>query len=188
MSHHFPCLRPSRPKSNFPETPLRIRPQFDDNGYLPVIDLETRIKAPIGLCFDLARDIDLHMQSTAHTGEVAIAGVTTGFIGPDEEVTWEAKHFGIRQRLTSRITAYQRPYHFRDSQVRGAFKRFDHDHFFSEVDGATLMRDVFDFDSPLGILGTLANRVYLTRYMTTLLKRRNKLVKEVAERASIEAR
>jgi len=155
---------------------------------LPVIDLETRIKAPIGLCFDLARDIDLHMQSTAHTGEVAIAGVTTGFIGPDEEVTWEAKHFGIRQRLTSRITAYQRPYHFRDSQVRGAFKRFDHDHFFSEVDGATLMRDVFDFDSPLGILGTLANRVYLTRYMTTLLKRRNKLVKEVAERASIEAR
>ena len=151
---------------------------------MPVIHLATRIKAPIELCFDLSRDIDLHMQSTGHTREVAIAGVTSGLIGPDQEVTWEATHFGVRQRLTSRITAYRRPYHFRDSQVRGAFKRFDHDHFFSESDGATLMRDVFDFDSPLGILGTIANRVYLTRYMTSFLERRNRLVKEVAERAS----
>jgi hypothetical protein len=54
-------------------------------------------------------------------------------IGLDEELTWEATHFGIRLRLTSRITAYRRPFHFRDSQVRGAFRRFDHD-LFSEVD------------------------------------------------------
>jgi ligand-binding SRPBCC domain-containing protein len=154
---------------------------------LPVIDLETWINAPIGRCFDLSRDIDLHMQSTAHTHEIAVAGVTKGLIGLDEEVTWEATHFGIRQRLTSRITAYRRPFHFRDSQVRGPFRRFDHDHFFSEVDGGTLMRDVFDFESPLGTIGDLANRIYLRRYMTILLERRNKLIKEVAERESTHA-
>jgi ligand-binding SRPBCC domain-containing protein len=101
------------------------------------------------------------MHSTSHRREVVVAGVTKGLIGPDEEVTWEATHFGVRQRLTSRITDYHRPFHFRDSQVRGAFRCFDHDHFFSEVDGGTLMRDVFDFESPFGVLGALANRLYL---------------------------
>jgi hypothetical protein len=38
--------------------------------------------------------------------------------------------------------------------VRGAFARFDHDHFFNSHDGeSTEMRDVFDFNSPLGPLG-----------------------------------
>lgn len=132
-------------------------------------------------CFDLSRDIDLHMRSTAPTREIAVAGVTKGLIGPDEEVTWEATHLGIRQRLTARITDFHRPFHFRDSQVRGAFRRFDHDHFFTEVDGGTLMRDVFDFDSPFGIFGAVANQLFLTRYMTSLLIRRNKLIKNVAE-------
>jgi ligand-binding SRPBCC domain-containing protein len=121
------------------------------------------------------------MRSTAHTREVAVAGVTHGLIGLGEEVTWEATHFAIRQRLTSRITVYRRPFHFRDSQVRGAFKRFDHDHLFSEMHGGTLMRDLFDFEAPFGVLGKVAEMVYLKRYMTGLLERRNKLIREVAE-------
>ena len=51
-----------------------------------------------------------------------------------EEVTWSAKHFGVRQRLTSRITAFERPRRFRDSLVRGAFARFDHDHIFEPTE------------------------------------------------------
>jgi ligand-binding SRPBCC domain-containing protein len=164
-------------------TSLSTRQPVCENGRLPVISLETWIKAPITRCFDLSRDIDLHMQSTAHTREAAIAGVTTGLIGPDEEVTWEATHFGVRQRLTSRITAYDRPSHFRDSQVRGSFRRFDHDHFFEQIAEATLMRDVFDYDSPLGLLGRVADRIFLKRYLTALLEGRNKLIKEAAERA-----
>jgi ligand-binding SRPBCC domain-containing protein len=153
---------------------------------LPVINLETWIKAPIGRCFDLARDIDLHTRSMAHTQEVAVAGVTKGLIGLGEEVTWEAKHFGIRQRLTSRITDYRRPSYFRDSQVRGAFRRFDHDHFFNEVDGGTLMQDVFDFESPLGFLGYIADCVCLKRYLKGLLELRNKLIKEAAEQENTQ--
>ncbi|HEY7351975.1 MAG TPA: SRPBCC family protein [Terriglobales bacterium] len=114
-----------------------------------------------------------------------MAGVTTGLIGPGEEVTWEATHFGIRQRLTTKITAYDRPFHFRDSQVRGAFKRFDHDHFFQQSPGAeTVMRDVFDYESPLGLLGSLADRLFLKQYMRSLLEWRNKLIKQVAENRS----
>ena len=149
---------------------------------MPWIELTTRIHAPIERVFDLARSIDLHAASTAHTGEKAVGGVTRGLIGLNEEVTWRAKHFGIWQRLTSRITAFQRPTHFRDSMVRGAFRRFDHDHYFREAGGGTTeLRDVFDFDAPLGFLGRLANSLFLTRYMTTFLATRNQAINEAAE-------
>lgn len=149
---------------------------------MPVITVETLVRAPIERCFDLSRDIDVHMQSTKQTHEIAVAGITTGLIGLGQEVTWQATHFCVRQRLTTRITAYSRPTYFRDSQVFGAFKRFDHDHHFEALPNrTTLMRDIFDYDSPLGWLGVLADRLFLEKYMRSLLERRNALIKQVAE-------
>lgn len=149
---------------------------------MPTIELITRVAAPIERCFDLSRSIDLHQHSLGSSSERAVAGVTTGLIGPGESVTWEATHFGVRQRLTSRITAFDRPRHFRDSMMAGAFRQFDHDHWF-EPDGAagTIVRDVFDFAAPLGILGRLAEAAFLTRYMRRLLMERNAVIKHVAE-------
>jgi ligand-binding SRPBCC domain-containing protein len=99
-----------------------------------------------------------------------------------EQVTWRARHLGRWRTLTSRITAYDRPIHFRDSMVDGAFARFDHDHFFDDGGaGTTLMRDVFDFSTPWGIAGRVAEVVFLTRYLVRLLERRNRVVKSVAE-------
>jgi ligand-binding SRPBCC domain-containing protein len=123
---------------------------------MPLIELETRIDAPIDIVFDLSRSIDLHVESTSTTNEKAVAGCTTGLIGLGEEVTWEATHFGVRQRLTTKIVQFERPFHFRDSMVSGAFRRFEHDHLFESVEGQTLMKDIFDYTSPLGILGHLA--------------------------------
>lgn len=61
--------------------------------------------------------------------------MTSGLLGLGDQVTWSARHFGWRWQLTSRINAYDRPRHFRDSMVWGAFKRFDHDHEFEQRDG-----------------------------------------------------
>lgn len=150
--------------------------------FVPVIELETRINAPVDVVFDLSRSIDLHVKSTAQTNERAVAGCTRGLISLGEYVTWEATHFGVRQKLTTRITQYDRPRHFRDSMVRGAFRRFDHDHVFeTEGAGTTLMKDVFDYSSPFGVLGHVADALFLKRYMTRLLRMRNDLVKSVSE-------
>ena len=98
-----------------------------------------------------------------------------------QEVTWSARHFGLRQRLTSRITALDPPRYFQDTMVRGAFKKLVHDHYFEAQGGETVMTDVFDFEAPLGPLGRLAECVLLARYMTRLLEERNRVVKETAE-------
>jgi ligand-binding SRPBCC domain-containing protein len=148
---------------------------------MPIIQLTTIINVPIETCFDLARSIDLHMESTKQTGEQAIAGSTSGLIDPGETVTWRAKHFGLWQTLTSRITDFDKPNFFADEMVEGAFKRFRHEHYFLSRNGQTLMKDIFVFESPLGVLGRLFNWLVLTKYMTNLLKERNRVLKVTAE-------
>ena len=95
---------------------------------MPTINLTTEINAPIEICFDLSRSIDLHKHSMEHTKEEAIAGRTSGLIEDGEFVTWQAKHFGITQYLTSKISNFRRPYIFRDEQTKGIFDFFRHDH------------------------------------------------------------
>ena len=148
---------------------------------MPKIVLQTRIDAPREIVFDLARSIDLHVDSTSETSERAIAGKTSGLIGLGETVTWEATHFFVRQQLTVKIVKFDRPVHFRDSMVSGAFSRFDHDHSFEDIGNCTQMTDTFDFTSPLGILGRIANVLFVTRHMRKLLINRNAIIKNVAE-------
>ena len=148
---------------------------------MPVIELTTTIEAPIHRVFDLARSIELHTSTTSNTGEHAIAGVTSGLIGADQEVTWRANHFGVWQNLSVRVTAFQRPTHFADVMVRGAFKRMKHDHFFESIECGTRMRDVFSFEAPLWIFGRIAESLFLTNYMRVFLVKRNQELKATAE-------
>ena len=141
----------------------------------------TVIAAPIPVCFDLARDIDFHTRSMAQTGERAVAGRTSGLIGLGESVTWQARHLGVCQRLTSRITAFDRPTHFRDEMTAGAFRSFAHDHRFEERDGGTVMTDEVVFRSPFGPLGRLVDYVFMTGYLRRLLAGRCLAIKQEAE-------
>lgn len=148
---------------------------------MPKIVLTTILNAPIEICFDLSRSIDLHKISTAKTSEEAIDGVTTGLIGLNEFVTWRASHFGFKQKLTSKITEFQKPTYFKDEQIKGIFKSFYHEHKFEQTEQGVLMTDVFDFHTPLGVLGKIVNRLILTRYLTKLLAERNAVIRQFAE-------
>lgn len=143
---------------------------------------EIFIKAPIEVCFDLARDIDIHTRTVwKHTREQAVAGVTSGRINGGELVTFEATHFGIRQRLTSKITEFNAPYLFVDETQKGAFKNLRHVHLFEKQGAGTLMTDTLRFEAPLGYLGRLAERLVLKQYMRRFLEHRNEQLKQLAE-------
>lgn len=146
-----------------------------------IIELTTNIRAPQAFVFDLARSIDLHASSMSLHKEEAIGGVTSGLIELDESVTWRAKHFGVTQELTSKITAMEKPNSFTDEMVTGAFKSFRHQHQFEAKDGGTLMTDIFEFEAPFGILGEIVSEVILKRYMRNLLSNRNAFIKSKAE-------
>jgi ligand-binding SRPBCC domain-containing protein len=148
---------------------------------MPVIQLATSIAAPIERVFDLARSVELHIDSTSGTGERAVAGVTSGLIGSGEEVTWRARHFGVWQSLTVRITAFERPTHFADAMLEGIFRRMEHHHYFEPSGSGITMRDVFTYESPLGILGRIADFLFFERYLRSFLIERNRVIKATAE-------
>jgi len=124
--------------------------------------------------FDRSLDIDLHRASMARSRERAVDGVTSGVIGPGEQVTWRAWHFGVPFRMTSRITEFDAPRSFVDEQVRGPFRSFRHVHRFEPtVDGrGTLMIDEVEFVAPFGPLGRMAE-VVLGPYLRRLIEMRN---------------
>jgi ligand-binding SRPBCC domain-containing protein len=144
----------------------------------------TLIHAQLERCFDLARSVEVHLAGNIHWGEQAAAeaGVTSGVLGSGQRVTWRARHFGVRQRLTSEITAMDRPWYFQDTMLRGAFRRMRHDHYFRRIsEGETEMRDIFCFEAPFGVLGRAAEALVLRRYMRRLLRERNAAIREIAE-------
>lgn len=145
------------------------------------IILETFIRADIQTVFDLSRDIDLHQKSTSKTNEKAIAGRTSGLIEENETVTWKAKHLGVYQTLTTKIISMKKPYEFIDVMQKGAFKSMKHQHIFKQKGKNTLMIDIFEFQSPFGIIGKFFNAVFLKNYMKKFLLQRNQLIKETAE-------
>ena len=146
------------------------------------IRLETVIAAPTGDCFGLSLSVDAHTASMRRSGESAIGGVTSGIMKLGDTVTWRARHFGIVFRMTSAITEYQYPSRFVDEQLHGPFRRWRHEHTFAATaNGETVMTDVVQFQSPVGPLGFLADRLVLDRYMPHLLRQRNAWLKTTLE-------
>lgn len=148
---------------------------------MPIIKHDIFINAPINVCFDLARNVGVHTETTAKTKEKAVGGVTQGFLEKDDTVTWEATHFGIKQKLTAKITHMEKPTVFVDSMVKGAFRSFTHTHQFVEENGGTLMIDKFEYRSPFGLIGIIADKLFLKKYMTDFIRSRAKELKRIAE-------
>ena len=153
---------------------------------MPIIHLKTFIKADQLTCFNAGRSIDIHIQSMEQSGERAVAGRTSGLIELNETVTWRARHFGIWWGMTVKITKMDSPHSFTDKMLRGPFAHMQHTHEFIPQDGGTLMTDEFEHRSFLGIIGILADIMFIKRYMTKLISSRNECIKRGCE-ASIQS-
>ena len=152
---------------------------------MPILIIETEINAPPEVCFDLVRDISLHLQTANGTDEKAVAGRTHGKIALGETVTFEGKHFGIRQRLTVKVTEFEKPRFFTDVMIEGTFKSFKHKHEFITKGDGTLMRDTLQWTSPFGILGKIVDAILLKNHLRKFVSRRNAELKRVAEKSVI---
>lgn len=145
--------------------------------------VETRINAPQAACFDLYLDIEEHCRSTAHTGAAVVAGKAKGQHGLGEDVTYRARHLGITWKLTSRVVELDWPHRFVDEMVAGPFKAMRHEHEFGPMGDSTLVKERMILVAPLGPLGWLAERLFLARYMRSLMRTRAEYLKRRAEEA-----
>lgn len=152
-----------------------------------------RIHAPLALCFALSTDVAL-VQRTLRMQLVA-GGMTEGHVTAGSRVHWRGLKFGLPTHHHTLITGYQAPHEvitggtpkqqawFQDSQERGRFAFFQHDHFFSQPvpTGPTTLHDEVRFTLPFGPLGRLAARLLLAPYIRRLARQRFRMIQQLAE-------
>ena len=145
--------------------------------------LVTAIAAAPEDVFDLSLDTGLHLRSMRGYAEELLSVDPGRTLSTGDEVTWRARHFGIRWTMTDRIIELERPRRFVDEQVRGPFSTFHHVHEFARdaAGTGTVMTDHITFDAPCWILGDAVERLALAARMRHLITVRNTHLKHECE-------
>jgi ligand-binding SRPBCC domain-containing protein len=136
------------------------------------------INAPIERCFLLSTSVELVGKTY---GMKPLEGKLSGLLEADDRLLWAGWKFGLPQMHESYITQYERPAHFQDTMGRGRFKRYQHDHYFYEMNDRTVLNDKIRFTMPLGIVGQLVGQYVIVPYLSKRLRRRLALLRRVAE-------
>jgi len=149
------------------------------------IHVVTEISAPLSVCFDAARNVSLHVESASFSHEKLVPpGKLEGLLELNDLVCFEGRHFGIRQRFCARIVEVDSPRRFVDEMVSGTFQWMRHVHSFEANGSATIMRDDVTWAAPLGILGRIADRLFLERHMRWFVETKQRSLKRILEQAT----
>lgn len=93
-------------------------------------------------------------------------------------IDYQIRLFGIPLRWRTLIETFEPGKSFTDVQLKGPYKRWHHRHEFVEVAGGIQMRDIVDYEIPLGPLGTLAHGIFVGRTLEQIFDHRKKVVQE----------
>jgi ligand-binding SRPBCC domain-containing protein len=143
---------------------------------VPEIVQRTMVRAPLDEVFEMSLDLDVERVAGRRYKVRAVegAGRTSGRIALGETVQWRLRVLGFPLTHTSHITELERPRRFVDEMAAGAFAHFRHEHTFEvEGPGMTIMTDRMSWRSPAGVLGTLADGLFVRRTLRQLLTDRN---------------
>lgn len=162
------------------------------------------IHAPIERIFALSTRVELVKETLGlnlvDTG--VEGGIISGHITNNSRVVWRGWKFGLPTTHHTLITGFQEPHthfirldhheitreaFFQDTQERGRFAFFQHDHHFYEstdpVTGApiTELEDEVRFSLPFGPLGSIAASLLLAPHIRSLCRQRFARLKALAE-------
>lgn len=146
-----------------------------------VVSDKIHINAPIDRCFLLSTSLELVERSLKMHLIADASTRTSGLVEGGDRLMWRGWVFGLPQMHESLITKYERPEFFQDTMGQGRFKRFQHDHFFTEIGGRTLLNDKVRFSLPLGWPMRPVGRTLVVPHVARLLRHRLELLKRVAE-------
>jgi hypothetical protein len=94
-------------------------------------------------------------------------------------INYKLRIHGLPMRWTSEITVWEPPYRFVDTQLRGPYKLWRHEHSFREQNRGTLIRDHVDYALPFGIFGEIAHKLMVRRDVETIFKFRRQRLEQL---------
>jgi ligand-binding SRPBCC domain-containing protein len=79
-------------------------------------------------------------------------------------------------RWTTEITVWHPPHQFADVQLRGPYRKWEHEHRFVAENGGTRIYDRVTYALPFGILGALAHRLRVRRDVESIFAFRRSVI------------
>ena len=95
---------------------------------------------------------------------------------------------GIPLRWRTRIEAFDPPTEFSDTQLSGPYRRWEHHHTFTAIDGGTRIDDELTYELPLGPLGGVAHRLAVRSQLLEIFRHRARTIAAVFETPSTSPR
>jgi ligand-binding SRPBCC domain-containing protein len=101
-------------------------------------------------------------------------------IYPGQIIIYQIKLFpGIKIKWVTEITHIKEENYFVDEQRSGPYKFWHHQHFFKEVDGGMMIKDIVHYSIPLGILGRIMNKLFIHRKLGNIFKFRKEYLNDM---------
>jgi ligand-binding SRPBCC domain-containing protein len=98
---------------------------------------------------------------------------------PGTVIDYRLRLHGVPVKWRTRIETFEPPRSFTDVQIVGPYRRWRHRHDFLEVAGGTEVRDVVEYETPLGPIGALARRLFVARSLERIFDFRRQAVAEI---------
>ena len=86
---------------------------------------------------------------------------------------------GIKMNWVTEITHVKEKEYFVDEQRSGPYSIWHHEHKIEPVEGGVLMTDIVSYKPPFGILGSIANSLFIKKQLEEIFEFRRKALIEI---------
>ena len=94
-------------------------------------------------------------------------------------IDYTIKILGFKVHWRTVITSYLEPYEFVDQQLVGPYKMWHHEHIFKIKENGVLMKDIVTYIPPFGLIGKIANYLFIKRRVNQIFDYRNKIITQI---------
>jgi ligand-binding SRPBCC domain-containing protein len=116
-----------------------------------------------------------HMGFVITTGENSLKKMYPGMI-----VGYEVSPFlGLKMNWVSEITQVNEKKFFIDEQRVGPYKMWHHEHHLEEGDSGVYIRDIVTYVPPFGVLGIIANSLFIKKQLDEIFNYRFERLEEI---------
>lgn len=148
---------------------------------MPTIHLTTFIAQSADIVFDLTRHVGLQRDALLAYQQQAVDGTRFGLLESGETITWRARHF-FRDRLIRLKTCEMIPGdRLILEQVKGPFLSYRQERYLKSCENGSILIDLIHYEWKQGVLGRIADRLFLGAYLEKLLNLHIDAIRRAAE-------
>ena len=129
-----------------------------------LLERSQRVEVPLARAFALYADADNLEPLTPPWVHFRLLSPRPIVFGAGTALDYRLRLHGVPFRWQTRIEVWEPPHYFSDTQARGPYRLWEHQHFFEpDGEGATVIRDHLRYALPLGPVGAIADRLFVRR-------------------------